>query len=277
MPPRPPDREGLPEPADLHAEFSQVHRLDWGEPIATASQIAAEFGAEATAQSLELIRRLTKHHRHATQQLLDSIQPGDKTHGLDHRIKSPASLARKIWKYRSIKLPPPLDDVLRFTVVAGSPETLVKSARETVSRLGLNGWQVESAHQSYVDGSRYKGIHTIMRTSDRAQAEVQFHSPESIRVKMQTTSLYHLARDPRQSRATRDAAGAEAVRLSAAMAQPPGIEGLTHLGGVSVEARRYGSSIRQRKPRPAQESQPDGRANSGPVRQRDVENGGRTR
>jgi hypothetical protein len=202
MPPRPPDREGLPEPADLHAEFSQEHRIDWGEPIATASQIAAEFGAEVTAQSLELIRRLTKHHRHATQQLLDSIQPGDKAHELDRRIKSPASLARKIWKYRSIKLPPPIDDVLRFTVVAKGPEMLVESARETVSRLRAKGWEVESAHQSYVDGSRYKGIHAIMHTSGGAQAEVQFHSPESIRVKLQTTSLYHVERDPRQQGGT---------------------------------------------------------------------------
>jgi hypothetical protein len=277
MPPTPPDREGFPEPADLHAEFSPELRLDWGDPIATASQIAAEFGAEATAQSLELIRQLAKHHRHATQQLLDSIRPGDKAHELEHRIKSPASLARKIWKYRSIKLPPPLDDVLRFTVVARGPETLITSAHETVSRLRAKAWQVESAHQSYVDGSRYKGIHAIMRTSGGAQAEVQFHSPESLRVKMQTTSLYHLGRDPRQSRAARAEAGAEAVRLSTAMAQPPGIEGLTHLGGVSVEARRYGASIRQRKQHPAPESQPDPRPNSGPVRQRDVENGRRTR
>lgn len=267
----------LPEPADLHAQFSRDHRLDWGEPIPTAAQIAGEFGTDATAESLELLHRMIVHHSDATRDVLDSIRPGDTTYELEHRIKSPASLARKIWKYRSVKAPPPLDDVLRFTVVAKSPERLVESVRKTVDQLRTKGWTVESAHQSYVDGTRYKGIHAILRTSSGTQAELQFHSPESIRVKTQTTSLYHTERDPRQSRTARDAASAEAVQLSALMEQPAGIEDLTQLGGVPVEPRRYGSPSRQGKHRAPTGSQSTGGNTRGPARQRDVEDDRRAR
>ncbi|TDO35658.1 hypothetical protein EV643_12269 [Kribbella sp. VKM Ac-2527] len=268
MPPDP------PEPADLHAQFSPEHHLDWGDPIPTAAQIAAEFGPEATAESLELLCRLVTHQREVTRQLLDSIRPGDTTHELDHRVKSPSSLARKIWSAWHRNRTPLTDDLLRFTVVAKSPAQVVESARETVDRLQANGWRVESAHQSYVDGSRYNGIHAILRAREDVQVEVQFHSPESIRVKMATTRLYHVNRDPRESRKTRNEAATEAISLSAAMTQPAGLVGLTHLGGVPVEARSYGSSNRQTKQRQMRRPQNASASNRQSDDDKRIENGG---
>ncbi|ADB34383.1 hypothetical protein Kfla_5370 [Kribbella flavida DSM 17836] len=267
--PNPPD---LPEPEDLQAEFSAAgHDLDWGDPVPTRADIVAEFGPEATAASFTLLRRLLAHHDEATRQFLHAIRSGDVPHELDHRIKSPQSLARKLWKYRHMQLP--VDDVLRYTVVTEHPDRLIDSARETVARLAETGWQVQSAHQSYVDGSRYKGIHAIMRTATGTEVEVQFHSVESIQVKTRTTGLYHVERDPTQPKTVRAEATAEAVRLSAAMRQPAGLDAFTELGGCRVEARRYGSSDRRPPRRTAAQSTRHPARGVNPASERTNDNG----
>ncbi|HEY0691186.1 MAG TPA: hypothetical protein VGD71_19375 [Kribbella sp.] len=276
MPTEPADLDGLPEPAHLHACFSEHHRLDWGTPIQTTALIAAEYGPDATAKSLKLLCRLVDRHGDPTRQFLHSIRPGEVAHQLESRIKSPASLARKIWKYGRKNRPALTDDVLRFTVLAEGPDTLVDSARGTVDRLNAAGWRVESAHQSYLDDSRYKGLHAIMRTDSGVQVEVQFHTSESIGVKTLTTGLYHTERDPRQTREVRAAASREAIQLSAAMTKPSGIDALTDLGGVEVEPRRYGSGVRHSSPQPAQGPRTEPRQGYS-SRSRDLESDGMTR
>ncbi|TWD74757.1 hypothetical protein FB561_6188 [Kribbella amoyensis] len=274
----PPDDglQGVPEPEELHARLNTGHALNWGDPVPSKQEIATEFGKEPTVKSLELLRQAADHHDEVTRALLESIGPGDMTHELEHRVKSPASLARKIAKYQHLPKPP-LDDVLRFTVVTSTPNALVDSVRDTVNQLEQRGWKVRAAHQSYVDGSRYKGIHAHFEARDGATVEVQFHSLESIDVKMQTTELYHVGRDQRRSKAERRAAGAEATRLSAGMTQPAGLDEMTELGGVPVDVRRYGSRVRRTEGQaPATESEEAGRARDF-TRQRMIDNDGRTR
>jgi hypothetical protein len=235
----------LPEPADLHTQLARDHPLDWGDTIPSTAALIAEFGVDATRQSLTLLRDAARHHDHVTDQLVSSIHPGDRAHQLDCRVKSPASLARKFWTYGKRNRPVPADDVLRFTILTTSPDTLVESTRGTVDRLAARGWSVESAHQSYVDGSRYKGLHAIMRSADGQQVEVQFHTPESVAVKHRTTEFYEIERDPRHPKSVRDEARRVCVRLSAEMTKPAGIDDLAELQGVPVEARSYGARIRR--------------------------------
>ncbi|GAB2593576.1 hypothetical protein [Kribbella endophytica] len=231
----------LPEPSDLHAGLTAAgHDLDWDDPVPTTAQLIAEFGLEATTASLSLLQQALAHHDSTTREFLQSIGV-DVPHELDHRVKSPQSLARKLWKQRHTGVP--VVDVLRFTVMTEAPSSLVDSVRSTVDRLIDAGWTVGSAHQSYVDGSRYKGVHAIMRTTDGIPVEVQFHSTESIEVKMRTKSLYQIERDPEQPQWRRDEATAQARDASAAMAFPAGLESLTVLGGRPVETKRYGTPV----------------------------------
>ncbi|WP_328991749.1 hypothetical protein OG394_36110 [Kribbella sp. NBC_01245] len=244
----------LPEPAALHTLMSRHHPLDWGDPLPTKAELVTAFGPRATGQALGLLRSAIGRHDQVTADLVAAIQPGDKAHQLDHRVKGPESLARKFWTASQRKRPALTDDVLRYTVLATSPDTLVDSTRQTVDRLVDRGWTVDSAHHSYLDGSRYKGVHVVMRDPTRQQVEVQFHTPESAEVKARTTRLYEVERDPRQPGQRRSEARAECIRLSAEMATPTGIEQLTELHGVAVAARCYGKQATSRAERPPAQS-----------------------
>jgi hypothetical protein len=98
---------------------------------------------------------------------------------------------------------------------------------------------MHAAHHSYVEGSRYKGLHLFLRNRGQ-MVEVQVHSRESIEVKERTTREYEIERDRDQPRSARDAARDKCIRWSAGMTQPAGIDDLEVLGGVTVDQRRYG-------------------------------------
>lgn len=246
----------LPEPAVLHEVLSRHHPLDWGDPLPTKADLVTAFGPRATEQALGLLRSASGRHDLVTADLVAAIQPGDKAHQLDHRVKGPDSLARKFWTASQRNRPALTDDVLRYTVLAASPDTLVDSTRQTVDRLVDRGWTVDSAHHSYVDDSRYKGVHVIMRDPSRQQVEVQFHTPESAEVKARTTRLYEVERDPRQPRQRRSDARAECIRLSAEMTTPADIGQLTELHGVPVAARCYGKQAPPRAERATAQPSP---------------------
>jgi hypothetical protein len=100
------------------------------------------------------------------------------------------------------------------------------------------GWSIEAAHHSYVERSRYKGLHTFLRGYGQL-IELQVHSRQSLAVKEETTKPYEIVRDRDRPKAERDKQEDFCIARSATMAQPAGIDALTQLGGVPVEIRRY--------------------------------------
>lgn len=120
---------------------------------------------------------------------------------LQHRIKSPDSLARKI---RSTPLPtgfPDIPDIARYTVV-DRVGCLADRANALLDDARSEGWQCLALEHSYYDGSPYKGIHAVLRP-DAAQAipvELQFDSPESMLAKQVTRELYEQYRQDRRAR-----------------------------------------------------------------------------
>jgi len=267
-PPGPTGLEHLSEPADLYARLSADRPLDWGDRLPSKKEIAAEFGEKAAAISLTMIGRAAAVEAQVTEDLLAAVRPGTVSHQLEHRVKSPQSLARKIHKLaRTQFAEEPLDDVLRYTMVAPEADDLVESAVGACEQLTANGWEMDSAHHSYVDGSRYKGLHLFLRNRGEL-IELQIHSRESIDVKTRTTPLYLVERDSRQDRKSRDAARAESIAMSAQMTQPAGIDQLTTLGGVGVSTRSYGKRNKpvqranDEEPAQAQAPAPHQRSNS---------------
>jgi hypothetical protein len=220
-----------------------AHReLKWGDPVPSKQEVAAEFGIVATAQSLAMLAEVAEVERAVTDDLVAAVRPGTVAHQLESRVKSPQSLARKVSSanaHRSKPLQP--EDLLRYTVVTPEPDGLVEAAGATVEALRSKGWQIQSAHHSYVDGSRYKGLHTFLRAHG-VVIELQLHSRESIEVKTQTTPLYVVERDPRQVKEARAAARDRCIALSDGMHQPAGIDNLSELGGVPVAVRSYGKA-----------------------------------
>ncbi|WP_406051850.1 hypothetical protein [Kribbella sp. NBC_00889] len=133
----------------------------------------------------------------------------------------------------------PLDDVVRYTVLTPEPDDLVRTTTDACDSLAGRGWEMSGAIHSYVEGSRYKGLHLFLY-SKAVRVEVQVHSQESIDVKTWTTPLYVVERDHRQPRDKRTQARNEAIALSGQMRQPTGIDDLKTLGGVPVAIRFYG-------------------------------------
>jgi hypothetical protein len=185
-----------------------------------------------------------------TRELVDSALAATTPYQLANRVKSPQSLARKIRKLEDHRSPDfAVEDLLRYTVVTPEPDDLVNAADSTIERLQTKGWTMDSAHHSYLEGSRYKGLHAFLRCYNQL-VELQIHSRESIDVKERTTPLYVVERDNRQDKQIRDAARAACIALSETMRQPAGIDELDELGGVPVAQRIYGKRRGQSGPRP---------------------------
>ncbi|QNE18378.1 hypothetical protein F1D05_11325 [Kribbella qitaiheensis] len=237
----PPELDDLPEPHDLHNRLSADRPLDWGDPLPSKAQIAAEFGAGAATRGLEFLTRALEVEKRVTADFTAAVPSGTVPHNLQNRMKSPHSLARKLRKTENYWSPRDPEDVLRYTVVAPEPDDLVEAAAGIVRDLQSKGWVMDSAHHSYVDGSRYKGLHAFMHCQGEL-VELQIHSQESLEVKTRTTPLYEVERDPRQSPPARAAARAACISMSVQMRQPIGIAELTELGGVPVSTRSYGGT-----------------------------------
>lgn len=235
------DLRALPEPTDLHARFAAQRALQWGHPLPTKAEIAAEFGPLATGRALSQLDSIGWMNAEATREVLASTKPGAAIYQLDKRIKSPQSLARKVKKYtgRSGRLPS-IEDLQRFTVMAHAHDDLVDLVRHVAGDLQGRGWQLSGVRNSYVEGSRYKGVHLDTQDPRGQRIEVQLHTVASIAVKEATTSLYEIERDIRLPRNNRDEAMVECVRLSAELPTPQGLDELTSLGGCPVTVRGYG-------------------------------------
>jgi len=239
-----------PEPADLHAALSATYPLDWGSPLPTRADLVSTHGRQAATASLAMIVDAVGREHGVTEAVLASVPPGSVAHQLECRVKSPQSLARKLGlSLRAKQTLTEPEDVLRFTVLLGSANGFVDSARHAVDALRRCTWTVVAARNSYVDRSRYKGLHVYFGDPAGKPVEVQVHTKASIAVKKATTSLYAIERDRSRPVHERDAARAECVRLSDALETPPGLDGLATLGGVRVDVHGYGlpSNDRQRR------------------------------
>jgi hypothetical protein len=186
-----------------------------------------------------MLARAAEVEQRVTADFTAVVPPDAVMHHLQNRMKSPQSLARKFSKAADSGRVLAPEDLLRYTIVVSDPDDLVDAATGIVRDLRSKGWVMDSAEHSYVDSSRYKGLHTFLRSKGEL-IELQIHSQESIEVKNRTTPLYEIERDPRQTKQARDTARAACISMSDGLREPAGIAQLDELGGVPVVVRKYG-------------------------------------
>jgi hypothetical protein len=243
MPPNGPPQDPLPEPRDLLRAFARNGPVDWGADPGTAAELVHRFGQKVAERSLRMLERLVATEPRVTSDFLAAMPTTESAYHLASRIKSPASLARKLAdRQRGAAWRQPIEDVLRYTVLTDHPQTVVAATRRTADGLEGAGWQVGSAMHSYTEGSRYKGIHAWLTTSTGDRAEVQFHSAQSVAVKEATTPYYEIERSADATAEERTAARRECIRLSATLIDPPGIAGLSEIGGRRLAINNYSDS-----------------------------------
>ena len=121
-----------------------------------------------------------------------------KMEGLENRIKTKASYLRKINKKTRGSTDPKIikgitesaNDTIRYTYM-GEPEKLVDNF-ETVSReLKDQGYTLIDINNTWIDKKNpYNGLNTTFETPTGQKFEIQFHTPESLRVKEEMHKLY---------------------------------------------------------------------------------------
>lgn len=122
--------------------------------------------------------------------------------GLEHRLKTRASLMRKI-RSRVAADPeltveePDIVDALRYTVILDDepPGSYVIATRRLLAALEDEGHRVVRVKNYWPRGDNYSGVNAVLVTRDRLQWEVQFHTPASVAVRDEWHPSYERLRE----------------------------------------------------------------------------------
>ncbi|GAA4491049.1 hypothetical protein GCM10023094_55260 [Rhodococcus olei] len=220
--------------------------VDWAtDPASTPRQLYADYPTHVAALVVDTMATAKQQEAAMTADVLAALPADARMHGLAFRMKSPASLARKLGdRVKAAPFAPPerivekITDVVRYTAIA-RPEQVVHTARTMAARLADRGWTIIEAEQSYLDGNQYKGLHMLDRHPDGLVAEFQFHTDQSQQVKDDTHLDYETARDTSVPATERAALIEKMTARWADVPTPPGLADLTELGGCPVTPKTY--------------------------------------
>lgn len=166
-------------------------------PAESGGPVDLEQAAKAAAaETLERVAQVEP----AVTELLGGIagQVGAKLEGLDYRLKSAESLARKIRADAGAKMIAPgeaaerISDALRYTLVADG-KNYAGHVQATQAELERQGWvQYDHSWKNYwPSGDAYDGYNTVLvNRATGERFELQFHTPESLATKEKCHKFY---------------------------------------------------------------------------------------
>src|SRR5699024_9310432 len=108
----------------------------------------------------------------------DLIAAAPGLHGLEFRMKSPSSTARKISdrvhrrgvqtssRSQVREVADAMTDILRYTALSPAHSQIVPTARSMVAGMTERGYKVVEAEHTYVEGATYKGLHLLLRSPE---------------------------------------------------------------------------------------------------------------
>ncbi len=146
--------------------------------------------------------------------------------GLENRIKGEDSLTRKIIsraRENNIKLMTAADgigDVLRYTFTC-SIEDYSQAVPATIERLQQEGYKVQKFRNAW-GGKFYQGINVQFRSPEGVRFEMQFHTPQSYRIKQASHEVYEIRRNPSSTAAEVEQAIADSLAYNALVVVPEG-------------------------------------------------------
>lgn len=144
----------------------------------------------------DIIGRATKAEPRITstlQGVADKV--GGEMVGLDHRLKTSESLARKIKSKAAARGIEPeeyaaqVSDASRYTMQL-SAKTYVADIERTMKALKDAGMPVVELEQQWAKGTSYNAVHAIAETRNGTKVEIQFHTEESLAVKAVNHEIY---------------------------------------------------------------------------------------
>lgn len=196
---------------------------------------------------MELLRQVRVHEPAATAGIRAiAAEVGCRADGLQYRLKSPQSLARKIRKRQTqspnvpvADLAGEITDAQRYTLTAEAQDDIVPTARKALEALVERGWIVLEVEHSYVPDNPYKGLHALLRSPAGISTEVQFHSTAGLELKEVSHLDYTITRDTDRPLRDRLAADQRMRGRYGQLAAPRGLAALRTLAGVPVGIKAY--------------------------------------
>jgi hypothetical protein len=186
------------------------------------------FGDEAELASWRLLEAYRAEETEVTPELRQlAADTGARMEGLDFRLKTQESLARKLEQKSATKGLTPtqyskkIGDALRYTMVTPD-DSYGETAQRVIDDFRSRGYEVE-VENTWREGASYKGLNTNIKKNGLT-FELQLHSDGSIHTKHQNWGLYEIARNAKTTPEERARATAQMLANSEALAHPEGAE-----------------------------------------------------
>lgn len=166
---------------------------------------AGSQSPEAIASAKALRDRVAAVEPELTRTMIDlADKHGGTLEGLQHRLKSEKSLARKIDAEKgdfggdTDKTGDAMSDVVRYTVTFNDGN-YVSGATQTIADLQASGHKTRVKNY-WKEGDPYQGVNVAVTTPDGLTFELQFHTPKSLAVKELNHKAYEKYRTATNAR-----------------------------------------------------------------------------
>ena len=153
------------------------------------------YDKEVVDKAVELHEKVKKVEPELTNNLIDmAIEGGGQMEGLEFRFKATKGNAKKITNISrdsgiSVEeAQSQVPDAVRYTMTFGD-EDYVAGVENAVSRLEEMGHEVQIKNY-WDEGDGYQGINVVVKHPDGFLYELQFHTPESFKVKQAAHDAY---------------------------------------------------------------------------------------
>lgn len=180
-----------PEEIETRLEKTPITKLDQTE----INKQKKYYSPEIVNRAAALIQKYEKSVDQTAEQLQSiADKTGGLMIGLAFRLKRLGSLSRKINDYfveekKNGNPNPTIDDAIasmkdtaRFTMMF-RPENFESDVKNAMDELAKNGYKMVKAKNTFYDGSGYKGLNCNFIDKQGNIFELQFHIPDSMRVK----------------------------------------------------------------------------------------------
>ena len=217
---------------DAHLLEATESLLDDADAEVAADSDATDEAARAAAIADRIYAAAAQEETTVTP-LLQSLE-NDSIHltGLEHRLKTPESIARKLllnahdMEIDLEEAVGALYDALRYTFIIDD-DRYISDTDAILKALVEQDYKVEYFRNSWGNDG-YKGINTNLRTPGGYLFEIQFHTQDSFETKeYKTHALYEIARSETSTEAEKQEANAKQRELFAAVPVPEGAVGYT--------------------------------------------------
>lgn len=194
-------------------------------------------GKERYSKSSKLANSLHKKASELEPKITSDVtssirESGSNVYGLDHRLKTQESTARKILtdsKEKRISLEETakgINDSIRYTSLSND-NNFTSSYNKIKNSLQNKGY-AEIKCKNYFDlyrqgKAKHKQITCVYQDKDGNKFEIQFQTPSSIKAKELKTPLYEEARNPNVSKERKAELVRQMEKLAETVKDPPGV------------------------------------------------------